>query len=295
MNFLKSINHIFFLVLTFFLWAQTTFAKTELVLPQAQVSFSIEQDQSFSGLEKEVPPNLGFLKEKSKFGLSEGVPAQNTYDFSERVSKDVANAGSDWLVTLKSNSSFKSYFDDLVANPSTRKFANTLSIEEEAVLKFYTTNEGYEFFNIALRGEIPMTDFYTAQKNLMNQALDKLPNYSNQSELWRGLKNLSLDDVKAMYVKDAVVTEKHFMSSAYDVNDFIQSSRQRNFEYIIKVEGKSGKLIEPASTLPEEAEVLFKSDTQFKVEKASYDLHPDDSYLNSQGQPFIWTVVLKEL
>ena len=54
-------------------------------------------------------------------------------------------------------------------------------------------------------------------------------------------------------------------------------------------------MIEPASTLPEEAEVLFKSDTQFKVEKASYDLHPDDSYLNSQGQPFIWTVVLKEL
>ncbi|MGV6861264.1 MAG: ADP-ribosyltransferase [Putridiphycobacter sp.] len=93
--------------------------------------------------------------------------------------------------------------------------------------------------------------------------------------------------VKAMYVKDAIVTEKHFMSSAYDVNDFIQSSRQRNFEYIIKIEGKNGKLIEPASTLPKEAEVLFKSDTQFKVEKASYDLHPDNSYLNSQGQPFI--------
>ena len=95
MNFLKSINHIFFLVLTFFLWAQTTFAKTELVLPQAQVSFSIEQDQSFSGLEKEVPPNLGFLKEKSKFGISEGVSAQNQHGFSGSFGYNVANGVGD--------------------------------------------------------------------------------------------------------------------------------------------------------------------------------------------------------
>ncbi len=169
MNFLKSINHIFFLVLTFFLWAQTTFAKTELVLPQAQVSFSIEQDQSFSGLEKEVPPNLGFLKEKSKFGLSEGVPAQNTYDFSERVSKDVANAGGDWFslssfknitakipgganktnigktlwndaykITPTNGSSAKNVVDDIIAN------GDNLGAKTEGLVDDIMTGQGYQ-------------------------------------------------------------------------------------------------------------------------------------------------------
>ncbi len=54
--------------LTFLLGEQTTYAKTELISPQNQVSFSIEQNQSFQFLEKELQPNIGFLtfKELSK-------------------------------------------------------------------------------------------------------------------------------------------------------------------------------------------------------------------------------------
>lgn len=69
--------------LTFLLGVQTTYAKTELVLPQNQVFFSIEQSQSFKSLEKEVQPNIGFLKEKVKFEKSESVFAQNNCYFSE--------------------------------------------------------------------------------------------------------------------------------------------------------------------------------------------------------------------
>ena len=90
MNFRKFIKHIFCFLLTVLLGAQTTYAKTELIYPTKSISFSIEQSPNFKSLEKEVQPNLGFLKEKSKFGLSEGVSAPNTYNFSERVSKDVA-------------------------------------------------------------------------------------------------------------------------------------------------------------------------------------------------------------
>lgn len=51
---------------------QTTFAKTEFVLPAKNSSFSSdsyrnEQNQGFKPLEKEVQPNIGFLKEKSRF------------------------------------------------------------------------------------------------------------------------------------------------------------------------------------------------------------------------------------
>ncbi len=92
---LNQLKYVLFFFLGFLLGTQTTYAKTELILPQNQVSFSLEQNESFKSLEKEVQPNIGFLKEKSKFGVSEGVSAQNTYNFSERVSKDVANAGDD--------------------------------------------------------------------------------------------------------------------------------------------------------------------------------------------------------
>jgi hypothetical protein len=54
--FLKQIKYLFIFLLTFLLGAQTTYAKTELVLLNSKGSFSIEQNQSFQGLEKEVPP-----------------------------------------------------------------------------------------------------------------------------------------------------------------------------------------------------------------------------------------------
>jgi len=53
------------LILISFLGIQTNYAKTELILPIKSISFSIEQNQSFKSLEKELQPNIGFLKEKS--------------------------------------------------------------------------------------------------------------------------------------------------------------------------------------------------------------------------------------
>lgn len=54
-------------------------------------------------------------------------------------------------------------------------------------------------------------------------------------------------------------------------------------------------MIEATSTLPEEAEVLFKSDTKFEVKKAGMELHPDPKFEDSNGYPMIWTIILKEL
>ncbi len=54
---LKQFKYLLFFLVTFLFGVQTTYAKTELVLPQNQVSFSIEKTQSFKSLEKEVQPN----------------------------------------------------------------------------------------------------------------------------------------------------------------------------------------------------------------------------------------------
>ena len=193
------------------------------------------------------------------------------------------------------NTDFKAVYDDFISGATKRKFADRLNIEEEAILRFYTTEKGYKDFNKALRGEIPMTDFYKSQEKLMNDALEKLPNHNNQTLLWRGLKNTNLDDIKKIYKEGDVIIEKNFVSTTYNIDDFIKSSRIRNFDYIIKIEGKNGKLIETISALPEEAEVLFKSNTSFKVEKTGFDLHPDINYEDLNGMPFIWTIKLKEL
>ena len=82
------------------------------------------------------------------------------------------------LKKLLSNEDYRKIYNDFVTGKVTRKFTKELSLEEEAVLRFYTTKEGYKNFNRALRGEIPITDFYISQKNLMNQALNKLPKYN---------------------------------------------------------------------------------------------------------------------
>lgn len=94
---LKQLKYVLFFLLTFLLGAQATYAKTELILPTKSISFSIEQSQSFKSLEKEVQPNIGFLKEKSKFEVSESVSALNTCNFSKEHLCYLANAGSDWL------------------------------------------------------------------------------------------------------------------------------------------------------------------------------------------------------
>ncbi|CAA0194069.1 hypothetical protein ACE1MK_12730 [Tenacibaculum maritimum] len=75
MKILYYIKYLFYFLLAFLLGAQNTYAKTELIYPIKSISFSIEKEQSFKSLEKEEQPNLGFLKEKRKFGLSEGVSA----------------------------------------------------------------------------------------------------------------------------------------------------------------------------------------------------------------------------
>jgi archaellum component FlaF (FlaF/FlaG flagellin family) len=95
MNFLKYIKQLLLFLLTFLLGTQTTYAKTELILPQNQVSFSIEKSESFKSLEKVIQPNIGFLKEKSKFGKSNGSSTRVNCNFSKSYAEDLGNGVDD--------------------------------------------------------------------------------------------------------------------------------------------------------------------------------------------------------
>ncbi|WP_299883580.1 ADP-ribosyltransferase [uncultured Lacinutrix sp.] len=156
-----------------------------------------------------------------------------------------------------------------------RVFKNILTVEEEAVLKFYTTKEGYKNFNKALRGEINITDFFKAQKKLMNSALDKLPNYKSKGVLYR-IENLTEDQINNIYKKGEVIKNKHFTSSTYDIDSIAEAMRNRPYTVMILIkDSKSGKLIENLSTLKIEKEVLFRSDIEFIVEKISIGTNPE--------------------
>jgi len=109
----KYIKLILLILLTFLLGVQTTYAKTELVLLENQVSFSIEQNQSFKSLEKEVQPNIGFLKEKTKFVFVQGVSAQNNCNFSECFVGSLAEA------VGKSAADYKIFWNTLSDVPKT--------------------------------------------------------------------------------------------------------------------------------------------------------------------------------
>nr|WP_299172748.1 hypothetical protein [uncultured Allomuricauda sp.] len=88
-------------LLIFLFGIKTTYAKTELVLLQNKVLFSIEKKQSFKSLEKEVQPNIGFLKGKSKFGEFEGSSTRINCDLPKRSIEVLANGVGTYTTKIK--------------------------------------------------------------------------------------------------------------------------------------------------------------------------------------------------
>ncbi|WP_234974610.1 ADP-ribosyltransferase [Tenacibaculum agarivorans] len=190
---------------------------------------------------------------------------------------------------LEKRGSFKKYLEDLKNGIAKRVFEGFLTVGEEAMLKFYTTNLGYKDFNKALRGEIPMTDFFFEQEKLMNQGLDKLPNFKSEGLLYR-IENLTEAQIRDVYKVGSEILNKHFTSTTYDMFAIGEAMQRRPFTVLIRIESKTGKLIEPLSTFKEEAEVLFKSKTRFLVERVTESINPIDPFGDK-----VKTIIIKEI
>ena len=109
----------------------------------------------------------------------EGVDTKELDTFVEKARREVGKRTAESSRSLKrllTNEDYKRIYNDFVSGKITRKFTKELSLEEEAVLRFYTTKEGYKNFNRALRGEIPMTDFYISQKKTNESGVEKVTN-----------------------------------------------------------------------------------------------------------------------
>lgn len=209
--------------------------------------------------EKQLDEDRWTVLENIMAGLLPEFEASAFRSFSSLASK---LRYSKYLKVLGENPAFQKI---LVELSSTRYMAKYLSLEEEAAVRLYTSGY-YSGLNRALRGEIAMTEEYKVYKELLNNALKKLPKTSS-STFYR-LEKMSPEMLSKEYAIGKTIEKKGFTSSTYDYMSAEEMMVDDvGFNVLIKITGKNGKNIEVTSKIPAEKEVLFKSNTKFMVEE----------------------------
>ncbi|WP_326984285.1 ADP-ribosyltransferase domain-containing protein [Chryseobacterium sp. MYb264] len=208
--------------------------------------------------EKQIENDRWTILENITAGLLPEFELIAFRNFSSLISK---LRYSRYLKVLGENPAFQKI---LVELSNTRYMAKYLSLEEETAVRLYTSGY-YSGLNRALRGEITITEEYKVFKELLNNALKKLPKTSS-STFYR-LEKMSPELLKKEYAIGKTVEKKGFTSSTYDYMSAEEMMVDDvGFNVFIKITGKNGKNIEATSKIPAEREVLFKSNTKFFVE-----------------------------
>lgn len=194
------------------------------------------------------------------------------------------------LKVLKENPDFTYEIENV-----TGALGKWLSRELEAVVRYYTTS-AYEELNDALRGFGSMTKQLRAFEKTLNYALSKLPNIDyhgiNNSLLYRSVR--FSEELILKIKNEGKFIDKGFFSTAHNYQMFLDNwlSYSKHHNVIFKVYGKNGKLIDAASDIPEEAEVLFKSGTEFDVLSVIKIDHPIPSEARIGKE--MYEIILKE-
>ena len=209
--------------------------------------------------EKQIENDRRTILENITAGLLPEFELIAFRNFSSLISK---LRYSRYLKVLGENPAFQKI---LVELSNTRYMAKYLSLEEETAVRLYTSGY-YSGLNRALRGEIAITEEYKAFKELLNNALKKLPKTSS-STFYR-LEKMSPEMLSKEYAIGKTIEKKGFTSSTYDYMSAEEMMVDDvGFNVLIKITGKNGKNIEATSKIPAEKEVLFKSNTKFIVEE----------------------------
>ena len=132
-----------------------------------------------------------------------------------------------------------------------------------------------------------------AQTKLINQALDKLPNsaYNGEGNVLYRAVSFTDEEVANIFKKGGTFTENGFASTTYSQAAISKYIRDVPKNVLLRIEGKTGKLIEDISLKPQEKEVLFKSGTKFEV----VDVGPGQDPSNPFDPNGITTIWLKEI
>ena len=190
-----------------------------------------------------------FLKNKKAFALVEEMDSYILH----------------WIKVLKQNSGYLKAIE-LVKAEHGRKLGQWLIIESEATIKLYTAN-AFIKLNKALRKLIPMERELNAMQKILDDALSKLPISKYNSQELKRSASFTEEQIKKMFRVGKDFTEKGFFSTTHSEEALMQWLIDNpSHNVIFKVYGKNGRLIEKASMLPYEYEVLFKSNTTFVVE-----------------------------
>ncbi|WP_210649531.1 putative T7SS-secreted protein [Nocardioides sp. SYSU D00065] len=126
----------------------------------------------------------------------------------------------------------------------------------------YTTDDGYDTMNSAMRGDGPIDPAVQDRIDATNRGLDQLPNYEGTT--YRGT-NLP-DSVVERINNGGTLTDGAFTSSSTNANvaeGFINLGKDNPTR--ITIEGHSGSNVGPFSAARSEAEILFRGGTEFEV------------------------------
>jgi hypothetical protein len=180
-----------------------------------------------------------------------------------------------FIKILKENPSFINCIKLVNKN---RYFQKWMAIESEAMIKLHTANT-YRVLNNALReiNSIKLDKELKAMQRILDEALEKLPISKYNKQLLQRSAFFTEEEISKLFKVGKDFVEKGFMSTTHSqeaLERWLISNPSHNV--IFKVIGKNGKLIEEASMLPFEHEVLFKSETRFVVESVKPVTHPID-------------------
>jgi hypothetical protein len=163
----------------------------------------------------------------------------------------------------------------------------------EALLNVYTGTT-YDIFNKQLRGFTkPFLDQYKSFEKLLNRTLDKLPISTYNSTTRPLLRSTYITeyDISNIFVKDKVFSDLGFFSTTHSRIAFEEWLIKNTYHNVMfEVYGKNGKLIEEVSQKFLEREVIFKSQTKFKVLDVDIDYIPI-----KDSDRLIYKIVLKEI
>lgn len=219
--------------------------------------------------------------------LFEKVWKQIVEWFLKNRTKEIIDEIYEFIKLLKKNFN---YVECIRLVNKNKVFALWMSVVYEAMIKFYTGNV-YQILNKALREieGVKMTKELEAMQKVLDKALEKLPpSIYNEGILQRSL-SLTEQQIKSLFKVGEDFTEKGFMSTTYSEAVLLDWMAVNPADNVInKVMGKNGKLIEDASLLPNECEVLFKSNTAFVVESVKPITHPIDRSKE------VFEIILKE-
>jgi Fibronectin type III domain len=185
----------------------------------------------------------------------------------EKAIDDAVLQGTESLLTkMLKNTDFKKIYDDLINGITPRRFATEISIEEEAIYKFYT-NESYYKFNQTLIAQNYSEDIIELE-NLLNSTLNKV--IPSPGIYYRGIGKQEIDMLKTFNIGDEI-TYKNFVSTSKDqivTSKFIRKNIIKTGEgALIIIDSKNAKSIIKFSDAVNEVEFLHKSKSKFILDE----------------------------